>query len=216
MKHNHVDEWKLPEETKKVLTKRFKNLNESVHLSVFTKKGENDEFNQLTQLFIKELSTLSTKIKASFHQIGDKTAKKYGIEHSPTIMIQPEKYLIWYTGAPFGEEGRSFIDAIVLVSNNDSQLSKKSKERLERLSEKRHVMVFVTLSCPYCPGQVLNGFKAAIERPDLVSAECIDATEHMKLSEQFDVGAVPHTVINEKNKFQVEHFHINIDSLHTS
>jgi thioredoxin reductase (NADPH) len=86
-----------------------------------------------------------------------------------------------------------------MASNNDSRLSKKSREKLEKLSEKRHVMVFVTLSCPYCPGQVLNGFKAAIERPDLVSAECIDASEHMKFSEQFDVGAVPHTVINDKN-----------------
>lgn len=199
MNHNHEDKWKLPEETKKILTERFKDLNESVHLAVFTKKGENDEFNQISQLFIKEITTLSTKIKASFHQIGDKTAKKYGIEHSPTIMIQPEKYHIWYTGAPFGEEGRSFVDAIVMVSNNDSQLSKESKEKLEKLKEKRHVMVFVTLSCPYCPGQVLNGFKAAIERPDIISAECIDATEHMKLSEQFDVGAVPHTIINEKN-----------------
>ena len=199
MNHNHEDEWKLPEETKKVLIKRFKELNESVHLAVFTKKGENDEFNQISQLFIKELSTLSTKIKASFHEIGNKTAKKYGVKHSPTIMIQPEKYHIWYTGAPFGEEGRSFIDAILMVSHNNSQLTDESKEKLKKLKEKRHVMVFVTLSCPYCPGQVLNGFKAAIERPDLISAECVDAGEHLKLSEQFDVGAVPHTVINKKN-----------------
>ncbi len=199
MNHNHADEWKLPKETKKVLSERFIDLDESVHLAVFTKKGENDEFNQLTQLFIEELSTLSPKIKFSFHKIGDETAKKYGIKHSPTIMIQPDKYHIWYTGGPFGEEGRSFIDAIIMVSNNNSQLSNESKEKLKKLKEKRHIMVFVTLSCPYCPGQVLNGFKAAIERPDIISAECVDATEHMKLSEQFDVGAVPHTIINEKN-----------------
>ena len=199
MNHDHVDEWNLPKETKKVLIERFNDLDEAVHLAVFTKKGENDEFNQLTQLFIKELSTLSPKITANFHKIGDKTAKKYGIKYSPTIMIQPEKYHIWYTGVPFGEEGRSFIDAIIMVSNNESTLSKESKEKLKKLKEKRHIMVFVTLSCPYCPGQVLNGFKAAIERPDSISAECVDASEHMKLSEQFDVGAVPHTVINKKN-----------------
>ncbi|MBS3748844.1 MAG: FAD-dependent oxidoreductase [Candidatus Thermoplasmatota archaeon] len=196
--HNRKD-WSLPEETKEVLRKRFKDLDESVHLAVFTKKGENDEFNQITQLFVKELSLISEKITVDFHTLGDDIAKKYNISHSPTVMIQPEKYHIWYTGAPFGEEGRSFIDAILMISQNDSRLSQESRKRLAELKEKRHVMVFVTLSCPYCPGQVINGFKAAIERPDLISAECVDASEQMHISEQFNVGSVPHTVINEKS-----------------
>lgn len=199
MNETPADDWKLPKETKKILKTRFEELDDPVHLAVFTKKGENDEFNRMTVLFGKELTTISKKIKATFHQVGDKTAKKYDITRSPTIMIQPEKYHIWYTGAPFDEEGRSFIDAIILVSKNNSRLTQKSRKQLAELSEKRHIMVFVTLSCPYCPGQVINGFRAAVERPDLISAECIDASEHMKLSQQFDVGAVPHTVINEKN-----------------
>ncbi len=197
MKKEKQSDWSLPEETKKVLSKRFEELDESVHLAVFTKKGENDEFNQITQLFIEELSLISEKITATFYTLGDDTAKKYNITHSPTVMIQPEKYHIWYTGAPFGEEGRSFIDAILMVSQNDSRLSQESRKRLSELTKNRHVMVFVTLSCPYCPGQVINGFKAAIERPDLISAECVDASEQMELSQQFNVGAVPHTVINE-------------------
>ena len=197
MKKEKQSDWSLPEETKKVLSKRFEELDESVHLAVFTKKGENDEFNQITQLFIEELSLISEKITATFYTLGDDTAKKYNITQSPTVMIQPEKYHIWYTGAPFGEEGRSFIDAILMVSQNDSRLSQESRKRLSELTKNRHVMVFVTLSCPYCPGQVINGFKAAIERPDLISAECVDASEQMKLSQQFNVGAVPHTVINK-------------------
>ncbi|MBS3778147.1 MAG: FAD-dependent oxidoreductase [Candidatus Thermoplasmatota archaeon] len=198
MTEKQQDDWKLPEETKKVLKKRFKDLDESVHLAVFTKKGENDEFNTITTLFVKELTSISDKIKVSFHEISGKTAEKNNVTRSPTVMIQPDKYHIWYIGAPFGEEGRSFIDAILMVSQNDSRLSQESHKKLAELSEKRHIIVFVTLSCPYCPGQVLNGFKAAIERPDLISAECVDASEHMKLSQRFDVGAVPHTVINEK------------------
>jgi len=86
-----------------------------------------------------------------------------------------------------------------MASQEDSRLTKESRKKLDELSEKRHIRVFVTLSCPYCPGQVLNGFKAAIQRPDLISAECIDASEHLKLSEKFDVGAVPHTVINDQS-----------------
>lgn len=199
MNEKNGAEWKLPKDTKKVLDKRFKDLKDPVHLAVFTKKGENDEFNKITTLFVNELTTISKKISATFHQVGDKTAKKYNITRSPTVMIQPEKYHIWYTGAPFGEEGRSFIDALLMVSQKKNHLNDKSRQQLAELKEKRHIMVFVTLSCPYCPGQVLNGFKAAIERPDLISAECVDASEHMKLSEQYEVGAVPHTIINEKS-----------------
>ncbi len=199
MNEQKENEWKLPNDTKKVLSKRFKELDTPVHLAVFTKNGENDEFNKITEHFVTELTFLSKKITASFHQVGDETARKYQITRSPTVMIQPEKYRIWYTGAPFGEEGRSFIDAILMVSQQDSRLTKESKKRLAELKDKRHIMVFVTLSCPYCPGQVLNGFKAAIQRPDLISAECVDASEHMKLSEQYEVGAVPHTVINDKS-----------------
>ena len=54
----------------------------------------------------------------------------------------------------------------------------------------------MTLACPYCPGQVLNAFKAAIENPKYVTALCVDASEHMSLADKYHVGAVPHTVIN--------------------
>jgi thioredoxin reductase (NADPH) len=198
MNEQKQTKWQLPQETKNILNKRFEELVDPVHIAVFTKKGENDEFNNITTLFVKELAKISEKIDASFYKLGDKTAKKYNITHSPTVMIQPEKYHIWYTGAPFGEEGRSFINAIIMVSQNNSGLSKQSRKRLADLTEIRHIMVFVTLSCPYCPGQVINGFKAAIERPNLISAECIDASEHMKIAQEFNVGAVPHTVINKK------------------
>jgi thioredoxin reductase (NADPH) len=66
------------------------------------------------------------------------------------------------------------------------------------LKEQRHIQVFVTLTCPYCPGQVINAFKAAIERPDLISAECIDGEENIDFAQRYNVSAVPQTVINEK------------------
>ena len=192
-------QWNLPEDAKKALKERFKELKQPVSLSVFTKKGENDQFNEITLLFLKELEQLSEKVHVEYHEMGDTLSKKYKVTASPTIMIQPDIYDIRYTGAPFGEEGRSFIEVLIMASHRDSHLGKKSRERLDSLNEKRHVMVFVTLACPYCPGQVLNGFKAAIQRPDLISAECIDAAEHPTLSDTYSVGAVPHTIINDQS-----------------
>jgi len=132
----------------------------------------------------------------NFNSIGDEKANKYGITRSPTVMFSPERYKIRYTGAPIGEEGRSFIQTLLRVSLGESTLSTGSKEKLALLKEKRDVQVFVTLTCPFCPGEVLNAFKAAIERPDLISAECVEVTENLDLARQMDLGGVPMTIIN--------------------
>jgi thioredoxin reductase (NADPH) len=193
---NTPDEKILPQEEKKVLKYRFKALKEKVVLAVFTRKDEESKLDQITLYFLSELQKISDKIVVREYHIGDEESKRYSVDRSPTILIQPDHYSIRYTGAPLGEEGRSFIDVILLASQEDSGMRKKNREALGALNEKRHIQVFVTRSCPYCPSQVLNGFKAAIQRPDLTSAECIDAGEHPDLADRFLVGAVPHTVIN--------------------
>lgn len=165
---------------------------------MFTKEKENDEFNFYTEKFLQDLSKISEKIIVHQNKIGDEKSKKYNINRSPTILLQPEEYSIRYTGAPMGEEGRSFIEAIVMVSQKNSHLSQSSKEILAALNETRQVQVFVTLACPYCPAQVINAFKAAIEKPKVVSSECIDAAEHLDIAEKYGVSAVPHTFINNQ------------------
>jgi len=193
-----AERWSLPEDAKKVLLERFQVLKEKVILEVFTAKKQENPFDELTVSFAQALGALTDKIEVHLNTIDDKKSKEYMVTHSPTVLLQPQRYKLRYTGAPFGEEGRSFIEAIILVSRNESNLSAASKKILSKLKEQRHVQVFVTLTCPYCPGQVINAIKAAIERPDLVSAECIDGGENLDLAQRYNVNAVPQTVINEK------------------
>jgi thioredoxin reductase (NADPH) len=193
-----ADRWSLPEDAKQVLLERFQVLKEKVVLEVFTGKKQENPFDELTVTFAQALGTLTDKIEVHLNTVGDKKSKDYMVTRSPTVLLQPQRYKLRYTGAPFGEEGRSFIEAIIMVSRNESNLSAASKKILTKLKEPRHVQVFVTLACPYCPGQAINAFKAAIERPDLVSAECIDGEENLDLAQRYNVSAVPQTVINEK------------------
>ncbi len=191
------EQWSLPEDAKNVLRERFTDLRDTVALEVFTKPGENDLYNTLSKRFTEELATLSDKITVTFHAIGSEVATRREVHHSPTILIQPSKYDIRYLGAPFGEEGRSFIEAVLLVSRNESMLSALSLKVLDKLTEPRDVKVFVTLVCPYCPGQVLNAIKAAIYKPGLVSSSCIDVAEFPDLNAKYRVNSVPLTVIND-------------------
>lgn len=197
-KEENEEEWFVSPDGRHALLDMFKDLRDHVLIEVFTKEGENDPYNEVTLRFTADLAKLSDKIETNYNTLGDNKAKRYGVTASPTVLVNPEKYRIRYTGAPAGEEGASFLEAIMMVSRGESGLSEKSKEILARLKDKRHVQVFVTLACPYCPRQVLNGFKAAIERPDLVSAECLDSAENPESAKKYNVGSVPHTVINDK------------------
>jgi len=195
-KKNNGD-WFLPEESREHLLKVFEVLDEPVALAVFTEEGVNDPYNKAMTDFVRDLARLDDKIKAEFHEIGSEEAEKRGVTRSPSLLIDPDKYAIRYTGTPLGEEGRTFIETIVRVSTGRSGLTKLSREVLAGLTEKREIKVFVNPECPYCPGQVAHVFNAALARPDLVSAECVETRENQDLMERYDATSLPTTVINE-------------------
>jgi len=188
----------LKDDARKTLDKTFKDLKRKVVIEIFTKDGTNEPYNQLSQRFATELSEISDKIVVKTFKIGDERSKQMGVTRSPTVLIDPDRYRIIYTGAPAGEEGRSFIQTILMVSRDDSMLSGKGRKRLAELRDKRHIQVFVTAACPYCPGEVQNANASAIERPDLVVSEVVESAENIDLAKQFNVGSVPQTVINGK------------------
>ncbi len=187
----------ITEDIKKILHDTFKGLKEEVVIEVFTEKGTNDAFNDATISLIKSLAEISPKIKPSFIRIGDELSRRRGITRSPTILLAPDKYDIRYTGSPLGEEGRSFIVSIIMVSTASVVLKEESLARLAALKEKRKIKVFVSPTCPYCPQEVIYAVSAAVARHDLVSAEIIEIFENQDLAEEKGIISVPQTFIND-------------------
>ena len=134
----------LTEDVIKTLEDGFSVLKDDVSIKIFTKKSQNDKFNDFTVNLINELKAIAPKIKPEFFKLGSDEAKRYNIEMSPTILLAPDTYNIRYMGAPIGEEGRSFITALILLSTGKQLLSEDSIKRLERLKEKRRVRIFVS------------------------------------------------------------------------
>jgi len=132
------EQWSLPDDAKNILLERFKALKEKVILEVFTKKKQENPFDSLTVMFEQELGMLSDKIEVHLNTIGDKKSKEYQVTRSPTVLLQPQQYTLRYTGAPFGEEGRSFIEAIILVSRRESNLTTVSKKSTQSSSPLIH------------------------------------------------------------------------------
>ncbi len=186
----------IPDDLKGVLKKEFQSLKSTVHIAVFTKKGINNEYNNYAIELFKELSELTSKIKVKKLSLNSKLARQKGITSSPAILIEPDKYDILFLGAPLGEEGRTLIGAIMLVSEGKGLLSTDSVSRIKELKEKRELMVFVSPTCPYCPQQALYAVSAAVENPEFIGVRIVEIFENKALAEQYSVSSVPQTVVN--------------------
>lgn len=134
----------INEDIRNSLREAFKQLKDTVLIEVYTQAGMNEPFNEAAVGLMKVMPDLTDKIKVNFFTLKDDYAKKRGIDRSPTILIAPDKYNIRYTGAPAGEEAGSFVLSVIMASTGKSFISNDSRKRLERLTEKRHVRIFVS------------------------------------------------------------------------
>lgn len=135
----------ISDEVKKVIKESyFDHMQDDVVVEVFTLAGMNDQYNDAAIQLVRSLASLTDKLKASFHMVGDAQAAKRGVTRSPTILVAPDKYGLRFTGAPMGEEGRSLLIAIMMASTGKSALSEPGLKKVAELHDKRHIQVFVS------------------------------------------------------------------------
>ncbi|HBC47347.1 MAG TPA: glutaredoxin [candidate division Zixibacteria bacterium] len=188
----------LQDKDKKAIVKEFSSLSGPVTLVNFTREIE-CRFCRDTTSLVKELSDLSDKLTTEVYNVStDKeAAAKYKVDRVPaTIFVNGEDRGLRFYGVPSGYEFVTVLETVKMISQNNSGLSKETKEFLGNLKKPVHLQVFVTPACPYCPRAVLAAFKMAYESP-LVTADAIEATEFPELAMKYGVQGVPRTVIND-------------------
>ena len=89
----------------------------------------------------------------------------------------------------------------MMVSSGDSGLSAETKAAVADITAPVHIQVFVTPTCPYCPGAVLLAHKLAMES-DKILGDMVEATEFPHLAQKYNVMGVPRSVINEKTHIE--------------
>lgn len=186
----------ITDEIRKTLRETLKGLESEVAIEVFAGKGVNEHYSAAARELIEAVAASSPKIRASYFSIDSEQAKKRDVQRSPVILLAPDAYSIRLTGAPLGEEGRSFLMSLLMLSAKSVILSPESVQRIAGLKEKRFVEVFVSPTCPYCPQQVLYAVSAAIARPDLVAVDVIEIFENQDTAEMRGVLSVPQTFVN--------------------
>ncbi|MGD9209762.1 MAG: FAD-dependent oxidoreductase [Desulfobacteraceae bacterium] len=179
------------------LQQTFAQLPNEITLYLFSNKGQDDVFSQNTRQVIKAFRELTNKITFKEYSLDHELARKWQVTSAPTLLISPEHYAIRWQGAPVGEEGRIFLETLIQVGMGQSNVSEQSAKVLQKLSSPRDIKIFVSPTCPYCPQQAVNGIRAAIERPDLISLEIIDIQCRPDMAEQYSAHSVPQAFANE-------------------
>lgn len=134
----------LTDDVRDDLRHSLEHLGAEVRVAVFTGDGKNDQYNKLAHQLITEFAEVDSRIKPTFHKLGDTESVKQKIERSPTIMVQPEKFDVRFMGVPLGEEGRTFVMSLILATTKKRTLSAESRQRLAGLTDKRRVRVYVS------------------------------------------------------------------------
>lgn len=176
-------------------------MKNKVTLMLFTQDNPCETCTETRQL-LKEVSELNPLIsfveKDLVEDIVD--VDKYGIALTPSfIMLDAEGNYrgVKFNGIPAGHEINSFLTAIIDMSNLDFGFDQSIIDRIQKINKPVNIKVFVTLSCPHCPGAVTSAHRLAMLNKN-IEGEMIEAQTFYQLSEQYQVSGVPKIVINEK------------------
>lgn len=186
-----------PQEAEKEFKKVFEKISAPIPVYLFTQTVANDVFSETARQVLRYFKEITGKVDFREFTLSHEFAQKYKVEHTPTILIDPEHYNIRWLGAPLGEEGRIFVEMLLLTGFKKSNVSSQSLGVLKQIKDARHIKLFVSYSCPYCPQQALNALKAAVENPDLISLEIIDIQANPEIARQYNAQSVPQTFANE-------------------
>lgn len=181
----------------------FAEMKEPVQVLYFGSK-DNCEYCSETQQLLEEVTATHDKLELSVYDIDEHqdVARQFNVTNAPGIVIAAKNGSevtdlgVQYSGIPSGHEFSTLINDILMVSGRDSGLSEKTRDALKNLKQPLHLQVFVTPSCPYCPRAVLLAHQMAMENPQMIRAEGVEATEFPELANRFNVRGVPQTVIN--------------------
>ena len=193
----------LNDQITKQITEAFAEVKEPVQVLFFGSKDHCEYCND-TQQLLEEVTALNAKLGLSVYDVQEHQdiANKFNVTNAPGIVIaardgaEVTNLGIQFSGIPSGHEFSTLINDIVIVSKRESGLNEKTREFLKNLDKPLHLQVFVTPTCPYCPRAVLLAHQMAMENPQMIRAEGVEATEFPELANRFNVRGVPQTVIN--------------------
>jgi glutaredoxin-like protein len=191
----------LNEEVKGQLKEVFGGMKNEVTIALFLGETGCDSCKD-TKDYMEDVESLTEKINLEIYDIekDSEKAKELNVENIPAIVLldaNKKDNGVKYYGIPAGHEINSFVTGVLEVSGAGEKLSDSLESQIKAIDKKVDIKVFITLSCPHCPGAVSKAHKLALMNEN-ISGVMIEAQTFNELSNKFNVSGVPKIIINDK------------------
>ncbi len=136
----------IQDSDKAVIKEALNEMRSEVTLRYFTQEMECD-FCRETHQLLEELCSIGDQVKLQVFDFkgNPEEVAKYRIDKIPaTVVANGSDPGIRFYGIPAGYEFSSLIEAILMVSQGESNLSLESKKLLKEIKVPVHLQVFVT------------------------------------------------------------------------
>lgn len=128
--------------------RQFEPLGQPVKLIVFSQAlGAAADLCRENEQLVREVAALSDKISVEplNLSIDRDRAEAYGVDQVPAIVVEGARdYGLRFYGVPSGYEFGNLIDAIIVASSGDADLSDDTKASLAALADDVDIKVFST------------------------------------------------------------------------
>lgn len=197
----------IPLREQEYIRQRFdQELETRVKIDYFTQKAsalfvpgrEECAYCEETGQMLAELASLSEKLSVTVHDFAEEQdeAQKRGVDRVPGIVLRgPANRPLRFFGIPGGNEFPNFVETIIDVSKQQTKLAAEVAKQVKKLKDKVTITVYVTPTCPHCPGVVRAAFRLALASSH-IEAAAVEIGEFPQLAQQLGVRAVPFTVFN--------------------
>ena len=199
----------IPLREQEYIRERFeRELESRVKIDYFTQKPsllyvsgrEECAYCEDTRQMLEELAALSDKIALTVYEFAEarEEATKLGVDKVPGIVLRgPANRPLRFFGIPGGNEFPGFVETIIEASRRQVAVGKEAAKHLKRLKGRVSITVYLTPTCPHCPGVVRAAYRLALASAQ-IEAAAVEIGEFPRLAQQLGVRAVPLTVINDR------------------
>ena len=129
------------------IRKQFERVQSPVKLVVFSQSLSAAELCRQNEQLVREVAALSDHIDVEVLNlsIDRERAESYGVDQVPAIVVEGARdYGIRFYGVPTGYEFSNLIDAIIVTSTGEPELSDETKSSLAALAGPIDIKVFST------------------------------------------------------------------------
>ncbi|MFA5692212.1 MAG: thioredoxin family protein [Acholeplasmataceae bacterium] len=188
----------LNDENQKQIKEMLSIMKDKVNITFFHE--ENNEGSEITLKLFNELKELNNKINFTHYNYQDnlELAKEYNINRSLSYVIynDNEKVNGAFYGVPLGHEINTLLTTLVDASNANPLYDEKTLKEIQSIKEPTNIKVFVTTSCPHCPGAAINALRLSKLNKNITS-EVYEVQSNMDVGTKYNVSGVPKILINE-------------------